>query len=387
MKPFKIFPILPEENKQNPMQLKVLISGPLPPPLGGIATYFKSLLSSSLPERVNLRFVQSSTHNRELSQSGRVTTANLFSAMDDCMRFFWAAATYRPQICHITTAFGLSFIKNSVFVGIARVFGSRVLLHPRCGLSALYFDRPWWWKWLFCQVVRMTNGVIGLSSEWKQLPQIVHGSRFFFLSNAINLAPYLAIAQDRFKKSTQDGVIKVLFLGYIGQAKGSFDLLEAIQKIEYEGSEIVFDFVGDELRKGEINQLRERILKAGLDHMVRLHQPVIDEAKLACFRNADVFVYPSYSEGLPIAVIEAMASGLPIVASNVGGLPDLVREGENGFIVDPGSPDQLAIGLQKVIADRELRHSMGKSSCEFANEHYDIEQHVVKLVEIYEKSI
>lgn len=353
--------------------------------MGGIATYFQDLLKSSLPERVNLRFVQTSTHNRDLAQSGRATTKNLFFALKDCVRFFRAILSHRPQVCHITTAFGLSFIKNSVCVGIARIFCKRVLLHPRCSLSTIYFERPGWWRWYFRQVIRLTDGVIGLSSEWRQLPKIVPESQVYILHNAIDLAPYIKLAQERPKNPRIDGEINVFYLGYLGQAKGSFDLIKAAQRINCENIKVSFNMVGDELRPGELDRLRQEITNAKQNETVRLHPSVMGAKKLDCFRNADLFVFPSYTEGLPMAIIEAMASGLPIVATNVGGIPDLVQDGVNGILVEPGFPERLAAALLQLITNIELRQCMRKKSAQMAEERYDIEQHVLKLVEIYAK--
>ena len=387
MRPFKKFLTMNQKDRQKPAKIKVLLAGHLPPPIGGIAAYYQSLLGSSLDEKVNLQFVQTSTHKRDLSQSGRATVSNFVSAARDCFRFFGAILSQRPHICHIGTAFGLSFVKHSICVFIARVFGSRVLLHPHCSLSALYSDRSAWWRWYFRRVLLLTNGMIGLSREWKQVLQIIPGSRVYLLQNAINLAPFQSIAQDRFENPMRDGDVDILYLGYLGRAKGSLDLVDATQHIDCKGSKIFFDLVGDELSPGELDHIHQKIDAAKLSKVVKIHPPVSGAKKLFYFRDADIFVYPSYSEGLPIAVIEAMASGLPIVASNIGGLPDLVREGVNGILVEPGRADLLATALLKIAINPQLRHSMGEKSAQIAIEEYDIEQHVLQLVSIYAKSI
>jgi glycosyltransferase involved in cell wall biosynthesis len=270
-------------------------------------------------------------------------------------------------------------------VGFARLFSGYVLLHPRCSLSALYWERRGLWRWIFRQVIRLTDGVIGLSSEWDQLPKIVPGIRVHILHNAINLSPYIRIARNRldnFNLHNEDE-INILYLGNLGHAKGSYDLLEAAQKIKRKGLRIFFRLVGDELQQGELDELLRSIAKAKLNSNVSIHSPVVGKEKLACFRNADIFVYPSYSEGLPMAVIEAMASGLPIVSTNVGGLPDLVQDGVNGLMVEPGCPDELADALLKIISNPKLRQSMQEKSAQIASDNYDLEQHVHQLLEIY----
>ena len=105
--------------------------------------------------------------------------------------------------------------------------------------------------------------------------------------------------------------------------------------------------------------------------------------KVGLFAAADVFVYPSYHEGMPIAVLEAMACGLPIVATRVGGLVDLVEDGVNGVLVDPGRADQLAAVLHRLAFDEPLRRAMGAKSVQLAREKYDVERLVDRLLHIY----
>jgi glycosyltransferase involved in cell wall biosynthesis len=229
----------------------------------------------------------------------------------------------------------------------------------------------------------MSDGVIALSNEWKELTKMVTGSQVHVLQNAIHLAPYQGIAQDRFNNLYRNRDVHFLYLGYIGQAKGSLDLLEAARLIESVVDNASFDIVGDELCPGELECLRQMIAKTNLEHLVKHYPPVVDKEKLESFRKADVFVFPSHSEGLPIAVIEAMACGLPIIATNVGGLPDLVLDGINGILVEAVNPDQLADAICELSRNRKLRISMGMESYRIACDFFDIEQHVIELVSIY----
>jgi glycosyltransferase involved in cell wall biosynthesis len=173
----------------------------------------------------------------------------------------------------------------------------------------------------------------------------------------------------------------------VGKAKGSFDLLEAAREVRSRGVDASFDLVGDELTSGEYEQLRKRVDESGLNGHVRLHAAAYGSDKIAFLRKADVFVYPSYHEGMPIAVLEAMACGLPVVATRVGGLPDLVTDGANGLLVEPGKPDQLATALQKIFLENGLRRPMQRKSREIAFERYDIEQRVAQLVDIYKAAL
>jgi glycosyltransferase involved in cell wall biosynthesis len=371
-------------NKSKP---RILISGHLPPPMGGIATYCQSLLNSSLPEQVDLLFVETSSQKRTLSQTGSLSFSNLIWALEDCIRFAKAVIKHRPQVTHIATAFGLSFVKHSVCVIIARLAGSRVLLHHHCSIVAMYMDRPWWWKWYVRQIIRLTNGVIALSKEWQQLTTIIPGCKVYDLPNAIDLSAYRAIAQKRKDGEKNPLPLKVLYLGYLGRNKGTFELLDAAKEIAAKETPIFFDLVGEELSGGEKEELKQKIIQDGLDNIVTLHPPVAGDAKNDFFQKADIFAYPSYSEGMPMAVIEAMACGLPIIATRVGGLPDLVSDGINGILVDAGNPGQIASALELLSANSEMRLSMGAESSQTAGDKFDMEKLVPRLVSIYQKAL
>jgi len=359
------------------------MSGHLPPPMGGMATFYQSLLSSSLPSRLDLHFVQTSSQARALSMSGSTTLSNLASAARDCIRFARAVFLHRPGVSHIATAPGLSLLKHGVCVAIARILRTRVLLHPHCSLSVLYTERAGWWQWVFRRIFKLAHGVVALSSEWMQIRSIVPSCQVYRLPNAIDLAPYRRLAQGRIARRKGKSSLKVLYLGYLGRAKGSFDLIEAAKQALSKGIDLSLDLVGDELTPGVRRELLDCIDDDKLGQTVRLHSPASGPVKLAFFRDADVFVYPSYHEGMPIAVLEAMASGLPVVATRVGGLPDLVIDGINGLLLESGRPDQLANALVSLSADGERRRSMQQMSHQLAIEKYDLEQCVTQLVRIY----
>jgi glycosyltransferase involved in cell wall biosynthesis len=376
-----------EEHRSSPHKLRVLISGALPPPMGGVGFYYQTLLSSSLPTYVDLRFVQTSSTNRELSKSGSFTMTNLVYAFEDWWRFTHAAYVHRPQITHIGTSYGFSFLKNTYCILIARLFRSRVILHPHCSLTILYLERPKWWQWFFKQVIKLTDGIVALSQEWLQLHEILPSCPVFHLPNAISLNDYRPLANRHFEKVDDQASCKVLYIGYLGNAKGSFDLLDAVDILRRQKVCFTVDMVGSELTVGEIGLLREKVKHLQLEAIVRICPPAYGADKLKYLEDCDIFVYPSHREGMPMAVLEAMASGLPIVASNVGGLPDLIQDGKNGFLVESNNPEQLASAIHKLIGGREMRKSMGMASYEIVCKQYDIDQHVTQLFSIYNQVV
>jgi glycosyltransferase involved in cell wall biosynthesis len=370
-------------------QPRVLISGTLPPPTGGMATYYRSLLDSSLPERVKVSFVQTSSQTRDFSKSGRGSLSNVILAAQDIARFARAVVRFRPQVAHVATAHGLSFLKHSVMVVIARLAGSRVLLHPHCSFLTLYTRQPRWWQAWFRAVLRMTDGVIALSREWEQVQEVVPGCPVYALPNGVDLSMYQEVSQQRAARlgGAGNGSLKALYLGHLGKEKGSFDLIDAAGQVLRANGNVHFDLVGQELSPGEGAELARYLAAANLNGGVTVHPPAYEEDKLRFFREADIFVYPSYHEGMPMAVLEAMACGLPIVASRVGALPELVRDGQNGLLIDAGRPEQIAAAVEKIAGDEGLRRQMERQSWQMVSEKYSLEEHVAKLERIYRHAL
>lgn len=369
--------------KTTPEKPRVLVSGHLPPPIGGIATYFLALLNSTLPELVDFAFVQTSSQKRTLSNSGRFTLSNLIAAVQDCARFTGAVLRHRPQVVHISTAFGISFLKHSLCVWIARLAGCRVLLHPRCSITVLYLNRSKLGQWYFRQVVRQTSGVLALSREWMQLQAIIPSCTIYYLPNAIDQKLYRPIAAERLARPVSQPPLRLLYLGYLGRDKGSFDLVETARLLRAAGQVFHLDLVGDELHVGEKAELCRQVHAAGLEDWVQVHPPAYHQQKLDFFRQADIFVYPSYHEGLPNAILEAMACALPIAATRVGGIPDQVQNGVNGFLVERGDPQALMGALTALMDDPALRQKMQVMSCRLARDQYDMETYIPRLAEVY----
>lgn len=359
---------------------RVLLAGHLPPPLGGIATFCRDLLGSPLKDMVDLRFVQTSSQRRDLSASGKVSGSNLLEAARDCLRFARAVRADRPQIVHVCTSVGGSFLKNGLCALYARAKGSRIVLHPHCSFERLYAGPRLWRR--FCdRVFRRAAAVIVLSDEWSGLVSRLPGARIHRLPNAIDTAPYRRIAA---RPPRADGApVRILYLGHLAGVKGTDDLLSAFARLDPRGAAVGLDLVGDFQAAEDESRLRTAAVRDfGPGKTVRLVPPVAGEEKLACFARADLFVFPSHSEGMPMAILEALAAGLPVVATSVGGIPELVADGANGFLVPPRDPAALAEALARLCGDRALRVRMGAQSLERSKDH-DIGTYAERLAGIY----
>ncbi|MFH1502349.1 MAG: glycosyltransferase [Candidatus Eisenbacteria bacterium] len=159
-------------------------------------------------------------------------------------------------------------------------------------------------------------------------------------------------------------VVRLLFVGRLTRAKGVSYLMEALASLRAEGRSVTLDVVGDGETRAE---LERQTADLGLTSSVTMHgYKTLGDELIAHYRSADVFVLPSVSEGTPKVVLEAMSNAVPVVATNVGGLPTIVEPEETGLLVEPKSPAALASAIARVIDDGALRRRLIHGGLSFA---------------------
>jgi len=176
-----------------------------------------------------------------------------------------------------------------------------------------------------------------------------------------------------------DGNIHVLFMGVLCARKGVDDLIRAFGDLRMKN--VILTIAGD----GEATFYRKMIIDLNLDGQTQLPGWTSGTAREELFRKADIFILPSYQEDLPMAILEAMAYGLPIISTPVAGIPSLVIDGYNGFLISPGDVRNLTDKLRTLAMDQDLRQSMGKKSHERVKEYFDKDIVQRRLEKLYDE--
>jgi len=167
-------------------------------------------------------------------------------------------------------------------------------------------------------------------------------------------------------------------MGRIERKKGIHDLIEAGKLLADK-----FRFKIILCGEGNISLWQEECSNKGLIDVIQFRGWVSGEEKELLLRETDIYVLPSYSEGLPMSILEAMSYGIPVISTPVGGVPEVVIDGINGFLVDPGDVHGLADKLEQLISDYRLRMKMGITGRQFAQEKFDISNNIKQLMNIY----
>jgi glycosyltransferase involved in cell wall biosynthesis len=219
---------------------------------------------------------------------------------------------------------------------------------------------------------RITDHVVALTPmearDYLAL-RVLEAEKISIIHSGVELNRFQINAKKRQQKKKKLGIspdsLVVGFVGWLIPIKGVTYLVSAMAKVaeKYPKSLCVLVGKGDDKGEEEI-KVREQVETAGLADKVRFlgWRPDVDEV-MGCF---DIFVLPSLNEGMGRVLVEAMAAGLPIVASRVGGIPDLVKDGQNGILVPPADASSLAKAISDLLADKEKRNRMaeaGKKMC------------------------
>ncbi|MEM6109526.1 glycosyltransferase family 4 protein [Mycobacterium sp. 050272] len=159
--------------------------------------------------------------------------------------------------------------------------------------------------------------------------------------------------------------LRAVALGKLGENKGTYDLVRAIGMLPNEiRANLRVTLAGD----GEVVQVRDIVAADGLGDTVDVVGWVGPEERDRLLAESAIFLLPSYSEGLPMAVLEAMATGVVVVTTAVGAIPEVVTDGVSGVLIEPGKPEQLAAALQSLIVDVELRNRLAAAAYQRASE-------------------
>jgi glycosyltransferase involved in cell wall biosynthesis len=277
-------------------------------------------------------------------------------------------------LVHVHSASRGSFWRKSIFCAVARAFRIPYIFHVHSGEFPT-FVRSECGPLARCWVrhtLRNACSVITLTSSWHaEFAELVPGATIAVLGNPVLMPERIA--------ALRKNVGHVLFLGRLHEKKGVFDLVRAIPSVLEQVPEAKFTLAGD----GDLRGVAQQAEMLGVSHVLNLVGWVDGAVKEALLASADLLVLPSHYEGFSVSLVEAMAAGVPVVSTAVGGVPDVLEDGACGVLVAPRDVKALADALINTLLDTQANERMRERAFVRAKERFSIPKILGALGNIY----
>ncbi|TAL17293.1 glycosyltransferase family 1 protein [bacterium] len=342
--------------------LRVCLVSPVPPPYGGIGHWTQMVLRHS-EKHGDLEMSVINTAPRwravhDLAKWKRVTGGGL-QLLRDVARFISLMIRRKPDVVHLTTSGQLAVVRDIWILRIARLFKVPAVYHIRFGrVPEIAGEGTWEWR-MMRRAMAMAHTVIPLDSATedairKYAPKV----RVLRIPNCIDPSELPAP-----REPTGEGT--AMYLGWVIPTKGVGELVEAWTRLKPKGWRLMVAGPGDAAYK-------EELLKTHRPERLEFTGELGHEEAMKLLAGADLFVLPSYTEGFPNVILEAMVLGRPIVATTVGAIPEMISDG-CGILISPKNVEELTDALSRALSDGALRAGLGVCARARALEEFSIE--------------
>ncbi len=358
---------------------KLMIVGAFPPQgsaiFGGVVTGCRLLLESSLPSRVSLQLIDST----QITNPPPSFSVRAYLAITRFAKFVRAFEANRPDAVLLFTSSGASALEKGLLAWYVRTRGSRAMLFPRGGrlIDAVAGSRAT--KFLVRSAFRGAAMVLCQGDAWQRFATEELGFESAMapvIPNWTATPRLIQIGRDRPSRS-DTAPVELLFVGWVERNKGVLELVEAFRVIS-EVTNARLTIVGD---GHAMEEIRDFAFEHGLEDRIMFTGWLDNNSIAEAYAKADVLALPSWAEGLPNAMIEAMAARLAVVVSAVGNIPDVVNDGREALLVPPRNVDALVSALYRLCSDPTLRQSLADRGHELASKEFVVETAVTRLLD------
>lgn len=354
------------------MHDRYLVIGPLPPAIGGIATIVGSL-QEAFEGDSRVAFLDT-TKATDGSRS-------YLRPIKSLIQVVVAAASTRKGTVLMFSSSQASFWEKCFWCAIFRLVGWRTVIQMVDGGFPQFFNQlsaPA--KWVASIVIRNADIIAAQSPFWQEFYEgIFPTTTVTTVSPGTDTNFFIPPAE---RKAADD--IEVLYVGWLIEAKGIYDLIDAAQILMRNGGRFKVKLIGPAF--GAESKILGYVNSRDANNVIEIGGPVTSREMIrSMYQAADIFVLPSHFEGFPYALMEAVSSGLPCVGTRVGGIPDILDNGRCGILVDRRSPGQLAEAVSKLMADAKYRVTLGERARQRATREYSLQKslndykHVLKM--------
>jgi glycosyltransferase involved in cell wall biosynthesis len=320
------------------MKASILIVGNFPPPAGGLQSCLEMILQSDLKNSFQL--IKFNTTKPSLFRKNYFTKTAYFLYL--LIKFIFFIVTNKIDLIVFHMASGWGFWQPAKYLHIANFFNKKVLVHMHGGMFIDFYNKQNGInKKRIRSIFNKCEKLVVVTEKWKEKFSQITTTNIETVPNAIDLEKinHYKITNSYTKPKTK----KLLFVGRVERKKGIYELLHAVKILK--DTNIYLTIVGPfQNNEIEINKL---CIDFGIENKVDFKGMVLGDSRFNYFNQADVFVLPSHYESFGIVILEAMAFGLPVIATNVGGIPEIIDR-KNSILINKENVNELVSAIQKI---------------------------------------
>lgn len=381
-------PIKPGYRK--PSKDKVIIVGSLPPPFHGSNIYSQNLLNSKIKEEFEVFHLDTSDH-RNLDNLSKLDFINVYLAVKNIAELSWMLIKIKPALVYIPPAASfLPYLRDGLFILSVNLFSrATIITHMHRGE---YFRTEFYEKSNFLVrffIQRTLSKVYTAIVLGKSLKSTFQGfvRNVEVVPNGSSFDPF---NNRKFVTKPEQKEIIVSYLGNLFEKKGVLDLLQAAKTVMDKHKNVKLRFAGPWTQQESWTKSRvfSFIYENNLQSKVEFIGTVFNKDKEKFLLDTDIFVFPSWFEGFPLVILEAMAAACPIISTRgVGAIPEVVIDGANGILVEKQNPKQIEDAIIKLIENPGLREKMGKVSQKRFKKYYTIDQNINMMIKVFKNTL
>lgn len=362
---------------------KLLIIGKLPPPIHG-ANIMTQVFLRSLKNLGHQSFLVEKNFTSHQEEIGKFTISKFLKIPVVWFKIGKAVLFFRPDICFyfITVKFP-TFLIDAFFLFFMKLLKVKYVLYIHGqGLLKLGSGSSKFVNLMVKKTLSSAFGALILGENLrKDINQFIPDNRLFILPNAIEDIESGNVASDK----KDSGNIRVLYLSNLRPSKGTMEFLQMAKMVTTKFINVKFILAGPTRSVSFEKEINSFIKDEKLCCFIDMPGAVYGSEKEKLFRDSDIFVFPTHHEAFGLVNLEALKWGLPVISTNVGAIPEIIRHGVNGFIVPPKDSKLLTGYLMMLIEDSKLRTRMGKAGREIFEKFFTIHVYENRLKTIIQQ--
>jgi len=290
------------------------------------------------------------------------------------MKLFWVLSTHNIDVIHLTTSGQLGIIRDIGVMLVAKLFKKPVIYHIRYGrIPQISEEKTREWQMMSIAIMK-AHTVIAIDNTTKNaIKKHLPLANVVLIPNCIDLADTPSFNISESSKKT------ILFAGWVVPTKGVTELLEAWSQIKHEGWKL-------QLAGPNIDSYKQKLMENYQSKNIQFLGEIPHNKVMELMATCDIFVLPSYTEGFPNVVLEAMTHGKSIIASDVGAIPEML-DGKCGLLVKPQDVQSLKEAMKLLLSDSDLRASMGERAKKKVLDQYTIQVVFASYMTIWHKAL